>query len=65
MSHNFLLVREAAERLGVSGEKVRQLVAEGRLTGRKQDPEKATSPFQISLESVEVFERLRDGVSVE
>lgn len=63
MSDKLLLVRVVAERLGVSGEKVRQLVAEGRLSGRKQDPDKSTSPFMISVESVEAFELRRDGVA--
>lgn len=60
---DFLLVREVADRLGVSGETVRRFVADGRLPGaRKKDPMKRTSPMLIPLAAVDTLEReLRGG----
>lgn len=55
-----LTVKQVAERLHVSGEKVRQMVNEGRFPhAYKLDALKETSPFLIPAKDVAAFERSR------
>jgi len=56
-----LTVKQVAERLRVSDEKVRQMVKEGRFPGAFQsDAAKMTSPFLIPDRDVAAFERSRE-----
>ncbi len=55
-----LTVKQVAERLHVSDDKVRLLVREGRFPHvYKMDPAKATSPFLIPEKDVVAFEKSR------
>ncbi|RKY40161.1 MAG: hypothetical protein DRP85_09115 [Candidatus Makaraimicrobium thalassicum] len=55
--HDELRVAAAAERLNCSDWKVRSLIQEGRLEGRKLDPQKKNSPLLISLDSLKKYEQ--------
>jgi len=54
---NELRVAAAAERLNCSDWKIRSLIQEGRLEGRKLDPQKKNSPLLISLDSLKKYEQ--------
>ena len=51
--HDVISVREAALRLEVSTRTVQRWVLNGKLEGRKLDPEIRTSPMIVDAESVE------------
>jgi excisionase family DNA binding protein len=59
MSEDILTTVEAAERLGISQRRIRTLLAEGRLEGKKIGGEKLSGKWAITRASIERYQRER------